>query len=343
MIATEKSGKRERDPAPAVEIFSTAPQAAGSRAETYLGQVRDIARWSEQAGCTGILVYTDNSTADPWLVSQAIIEATESISPLVAVQPVYTHPYMVAKSVTSLAFMHARRVHLNMVAGGFTNDLVALNDQTPHDKRYARLVEYTLIIKKLLSGETVTVAGEFYTVRQLALKPTLPTDLFPGIFVSGSSSAGLAAAAAVGATAVQYPGPAEETKIDWNGAADFGLRVGIIARETEDEAWRVAFERFPQDRRGQLTHELAMKVSDSQWHKQLSKTEEGGRESAYWLGPFHYAKTNCPYLVGDYERVAQYLDKYIAAGYRKFILDIPASRAELEHIGIVFEKVRRNG
>jgi len=38
------------------------------------------------------------------------------------------------------------------------------------------------------------------------------------------------------------------------------------------EAWRVAHKRFPEDRKGQLTHQLAMTVSDSSWHHQLSET-----------------------------------------------------------------------
>src|SRR5207253_10279167 len=59
----------------------------------------------------------------------------------------------VAKMVTSLAFLHGRRVYLNMVAGGFTNDLAALNDHTPHDERYSRLGEYTVIIQGLLASD----------------------------------------------------------------------------------------------------------------------------------------------------------------------------------------------
>ena len=43
-----------------------------------------------------------------------------------------------------------------MLAGGFKNDLVALGDQTEHDDRYARTVEYTQILTALLRGETVT-------------------------------------------------------------------------------------------------------------------------------------------------------------------------------------------
>src|SRR5262247_2400804 len=143
-----------------IEVFSTCPYSSAVERERFLPYVMDVARWSEQAGCRGILVYTDNSTVDPWLVSQIIIQSTEALCPLVAVQPVYMHPYSVAKMVATLGFLHGRRVFLNMVAGGFKNDLAALRDLTPHDSRYQRLVEYTTIIRKLLEAHTpVTFEG----------------------------------------------------------------------------------------------------------------------------------------------------------------------------------------
>ncbi|MGH9447854.1 MAG: LLM class flavin-dependent oxidoreductase, partial [Terriglobia bacterium] len=127
------------------------------RQDCYLTRIVDVARWSEACGCQGILVYSDNSQLDPWLVSQVILSNTERLCPLVAVQPIYMHPYSVAKMVTSLGYLYGRRLYLNVVAGGFKGDLEALNDTTPHDKRYSRLVEYTQIIKSLLSGpEPVT-------------------------------------------------------------------------------------------------------------------------------------------------------------------------------------------
>lgn len=327
-----------------VEVFATTPQSKDWDKREYLQRVADVARWSEEAGCRGILVYTDNSIADPWLVSQIIIQNTEALSPLVAVQPIYLHPYSVAKMVSTYGFLHNRRVYLNMVAGGFANDLTALNDRTPHDRRYDRLVEYTLIIKQLLANAgPVSFAGEFYQTENLRLAPQLPPELFPGIFVSGSSDAGLAAARAIGAVAVQYPNPVDEYE-NAPPPADLscGIRVGIVARERTDEAWQVAHERFPSDRKGQLTHQLAMKVSDSVWHKQLSNAAQAGSEvepegepNPYWLVPFQNYKTNCPYLVGNYERVAQELARYMTVGYRTLILDIPPDREELKHINLV--------
>jgi alkanesulfonate monooxygenase len=334
-------GKMERLSSSAIDVFSTCPQSADMESPAYMRQVKDVARWSEEAGCRGILVYSDNRLVDPWLVSQVILEATQALSPLVAVQPVYMHPYTAAKMVASLAYLHGRRIHLNMLAGGFKNDLVALGDATPHDERYERTTEYTLIMKGLLAGAPVTFKGRYHRVENLRLSPPLPPDLYPGILISGSSPAGLAAARAIGAIAVKYPEPIDQ--IDPRAAADgidSGIRVGIIARKTSEEAWRVAHDRFPEDRKGQITHALAMKVSDSQWHRQLSQlaNQPVSDTNPYWLGPFQNYKTFCPYLVGSYARVAKELAGYIDLGFKTFILDIPPTREELDHIGIAFRQ-----
>ncbi|HTQ55173.1 MAG TPA: LLM class flavin-dependent oxidoreductase [Bryobacteraceae bacterium] len=330
-----------RGPAPAetgragLELFSTCPSSLEPR-ESYVDRIVQAAQWSERAGCTGMLVYTDNSMVDPWLVSQILIQNTRSLSPLVAVQPVYMHPYTVAKMVATLAFLYRRRIYLNMVAGGFKNDLAALNDSSPHDDRYTRLIEYTQIIQGLMQGFPVTRAGQFYSVTNLTLNPRVPPDLRPGVLMSGSSDAGQRAARATNAVAVTYPEPPESgTSISGPG----GVRIGIVTRPRSDAAWKAALARFPSDRRGQLTRQLATKVSDSSWHHRLS---EVGREAArprrtYWLEPFENYQTNCPYLVGSYQEVAAELERYIALGHRTFILDIPATEAELEHTAAAFQ------
>lgn len=321
-----------------VRIFSTCPQSKDVPRDRYLREVVDVARWSEEAGCAGILVYTDNSIVDPWLVSQVILQTTAALAPLVATQPAYMHPYAVAKMVATFGFTYRRRLWLNMVAGGFKNDLEALNDTTPHDRRYQRLVEYTLIIRRLVeSPEPVSFDGEFYKVRNLRMMPPLDAELAPGILISGSSPAGLEAARAIGATAVKYPRPPKAyAGTPPPEGIGCGVRVGIVARASEAEAWEVAQARFPADRGGQIAHQFAMKVSDSHWHKQLS--QEGMRDGPYWMWPFENYKTFCPYLVGDYGQVAEQIGLYMQAGYRTFILDIPPSREELDHIRIVFEQ-----
>lgn len=324
-----------------LEIFATTPQSKDVGADEYLERVAEAAQWSEAYGYCGTLVYTDNGLVDPWQVSQAILERTSTLCPLVAVQPIYMHPYAVAKIITTYAYLFERRIYLNMLAGGFRNDLIALNDTTPHDDRYVRTVEYTQIIQALLRNEgPVTFEGKYYAVKNLRLTPPIPDALYPGILISGSSEAGMNAAKAIGATAIKYPQPAsEEVNVTLDEDIGYGVRVGIIARQDDDDAWRVALERFPEDRRGQIAHGIAMKVSDSHWHRQISDLgdEPVSERNPYWLGPFKNYKTFCPYLVGSYARVTEEVARYVTKGYRTFILDIPPSEEELAHTNRVFE------
>jgi alkanesulfonate monooxygenase len=195
---------------PGIRLFSTCPQSKEFAPAEYLAHARRVAQWSEAAGCTGMLIYTDNSIADPWLVAQAVLQATRQLCPLVAVQPVYMLPYTAAKMVATLGALHGRRLWLNMLAGGFRNDLLALGDETPHDDRYARTIEYALLMRALLeSGQPVTFCGRFYRMHGVRMTPALPETLQPGWLISGSSPAGREAAAAIGAIPVEYPQPAD--------------------------------------------------------------------------------------------------------------------------------------
>lgn len=328
-----------------IDVFSTTPQSKDFPREDYVRQVIDVAHWSEDAGCTGILVYTDNSIVDPWSVSHLILQNTKSLTPLIAVQPIYMHPYWVAKLIATFAHLYGRRVCLNMLAGGFRNDLIALNDPTPHDERYARLIEYTTVIRLLLSTNgLVNYEGKYYSVRNLRMAPALPPELFPGILMSGSSDAGIAAARAIGATIVQYPKPSMDCMPDaFAAGGKGGVRLGIVARETAENAWRDAHQRFPEERKGQLAHQLAMRVSDSVWHTQLSMIHEASdMQGVYWMGPFENHQTFCPYLVGSYSEVSAELARYMANGFETFIVDIPSSREELRHIELVFQQAAQS-
>lgn len=344
---------RDRDRGP-VDLYSTCPQSSGyGTGPEYLDAVIRTARWSDAQSCAGMLIYTDNSLVDPWLVAQTVIEHTERLSPLVAIQPAYMHPYSVANMVASLSFLYGRRMSLNFVAGGFRNDLLALGDETPHDDRYRRITEYATIILDLLRGrEPVTLEGDHYRVKNLKLTPKLPAELFPVVLMSGSSPAALETARKLDATAIRYPqDPEKEQDAPRPTDVQMGLRVGIVARHDAADAWQEAERRFPADREGQIMHELAMKTSDSQWHKQLSadaaassrngsgNAEDGAVRSPYWLHPFQQYKTFCPYLVGTYERVGAEIARYVAMGDRALIVDIPQAEDDLAHTNRVLTHV----
>jgi len=250
------------------------------------------------------------------------------------VQPIYMHPYSTAKMIATLSCLYGRRIDLNLLAGGFKNDLTALGDDTPHDRRYDRMVEFTTVVQRLTTGEgPARFRGDFYRVHNLTLTPRIEPRLRPRFLVSGSSEAGRAAAYAIGALPVVYPVPAAQFGEPPCEMRGFGIRVGIVAREVEDDAWSIARKRFPEDRAGRLRHQLAMKVSDSSWHHSLSGiAKQPCERETYWMVPFENYKTFCPYLVGSYDRVGSELARYFAKGCSTMILDVPIGSEELEHV-----------
>lgn len=324
-------------------VYTTCPPSNLVPQRELIPRMQAAARWSELHGCHGMLVYTDNGLVDPWLAAEVLRTATERLVPLIAVQPIYQHPYTVAKLVTTFAHLHARRIDLNLLAGGFKNDLVALGDQTEHDRRYDRTIEFARIVQRLLDGEATSEPGTWWQVQGLKLTPPLPPELASAFLISGSSPAGLAAARVLHATAVSYPEPPEHYTQPFEPDLRRGIRVGILAREDAADAWRVAHARFPPDRRGQLAHGLAMKVSDSHWHRQLADLARQSAEQAetYWLHPFQNYQTFCPYLVGDHAQVAAVLAGYLRAGFTTLITDVPAEEADLVHLQAAMQLAER--
>jgi alkanesulfonate monooxygenase len=88
--------------------------------------------------------------------------------------------------------------------------------------------------------------------------------------------------------------------------------------------------------------QLASRISDSRWHRELSTAAEVDQgTSPYWLVPFRNYKAMCPYLVGSYDRVAAELARYAERGYTHFILDEPADEEEMRHIRVAFDLATR--
>ncbi|GAA4988969.1 LLM class flavin-dependent oxidoreductase [Kitasatospora paranensis] len=334
------------DEAPGLRLFATIPPPA--QPGRYREAVRRAARCAEAAGFGGALVYSDNNTVDPWAVAQEVLAATEDFAPLVALQPLYAHPYTVAKTIATFGAVYGRRIALNLVAGGAVGDLAALGDDTAHDDRYARLTEYAQLVRRLLAGAgPVTFEGTWYRVRTLPMFPPLPAHLAPELYISGSSEAGLRAGRTLGAVPVRYPEPPGTSGDGPHGdLRGGGVRLGVIARDSDREAWALAYERFPASRAGRLAQRLARSVSDSHWVERLSAAEEfpGGPDSPYWMGPFLHHATYCPYLVGSHEKVEREIMRYIDAGCRTFIMDTARAEDDYAATAAVFDgALKRHG
>lgn len=325
-----------------VTIYSTCRSYIRPGQDSRARTVLQSARWAEDAGYRGALVYSDCGSIDVWMAAQAAITGTATFVPLVAVQPLDMTPFALARAVSSLAHLYGRRVDLNFVSGGFSRDLAAQGDRVAHDARYDRLTEYVTIVQMLLGGDAATYAGRYYNVRRARLTAPVPADLLPTAYVSGSSAASLHAGESLGIGQLSFPLVPDDFASPAVRKNEFGsgVSIGIIARDDSLEAWRIARKRFPADPEGAQRMKLLLSASTSSWQPQLASVPipDEAEGQAYWLVPFRYHHTFCPYLVGSHDEVARAVTAYLNGGVRTFVLDIPQEPDDLHHARIAIER-----
>lgn len=325
-----------------VHIYSTCRSSIGYGQEAHLRKLRETAGWADDAGYRGALLYSDNTSIDAWLSAQAAIAATATFVPLVAVQPLDLSPFALARAVSSLAHLYGRSVDLNFVSGGFSRDLAVQGDTLPHDARYDRLTEYVTVVRTLLGGGLTNHAGRYYNFRRARLTSPVPEHLLPTAYVSGSSPASLRAGEALGVGQLSFPlPPAEYAGPDVRkNKFGSGISIGIIARDDPAEAWRIAHKRFPADPDGAARMKLLLSAAVSSWQPQLASVPmaDEAEGEAYWLVPFRYHHTFCPYLVGSYDEVARAVTAYLDGGARTFVFDVPQEPDDLYHTRIAVER-----
>jgi alkanesulfonate monooxygenase len=314
-------------------VYGTMPELGGSDRAGYPGRLLEQARWLDEAGCRGALLFSDNENIEAWTAAQMIIAGTDRFVPLVAVNPVYMHPFSLAQVVSGIGILYRRGVDLNLVSGGFDLHLRKLGSRLSHEERYDRLTEYGHIVMGLLAGTgPVSRRGAYYTVSSAALPGPLDPGLMPRVFVSGASQDCVRAQRSLAVERLTYP---REPGV-YEGVrplAGCGLRLGIIAREDSAVAWRVARRRFPHDPAGEKSHDLAGTLVKSHWHQQQSMDALNGSApaGAYWLYPFRAYRTFAPYLVGSYDEVGELFARYRELGARTVILDHLPDPEELHH------------
>jgi alkanesulfonate monooxygenase len=304
-----------------------------------MDKVKEAVARAELQGWSSLLIYSDHTQLDPWIVANIMISMTKRLAPLVALQPLYMHPFTAAKLIASMSLLYDRPVNINFISGAFPRDLETFCDTCSHDDRYSRVVEYgTILMHMLCEKRPLTFKGRFYSVDSLqAPWPPLKSDCIPMLTISGSSEAGLSSARQLGARAIQYLRPfTEYSGVTLSPNLQYGTRVGIISRDTSETAWEAARKRYPSDSAGAEIREYSTSVSDSVWVRELARNISVPPEHPYWLGPYRNNQAACPFLVGDWNDVASELAGYIGMGLRTFLIESPADDEDAAHITNAF-------
>ncbi|GAB7046438.1 LLM class flavin-dependent oxidoreductase [Catenuloplanes indicus] len=329
-----------------LRVYGTALPGRATDANTA-DSIRGLARRAEKYGYTGLLAFYNHENIDPWVVAAVMLQATRSLVPLVALQPYAVPPITAAKTLHDLATLYRRRIDVNLITGGIRGELGQVGDDVDHDGRYDRAVEHISIVRRLTSSpEPLTHEGTYYRTRKLLAHAVLPEDLRPRVFVAGSSAANLRAALDVADATITHPEPVDAFAARFAAPRHghrprIGIRVGLIARPTDEEAWDVARRGYPPDRRAMAMTALKTR-SESDWNRRIARLAVAAdvHDEVYWTGAYRSDRALMPQLVGSYERVAAYLRRYLALGVRELLLGGVLDEEEFAHCDVVLDRVR---
>jgi alkanesulfonate monooxygenase SsuD/methylene tetrahydromethanopterin reductase-like flavin-dependent oxidoreductase (luciferase family) len=331
----------------AFDVYGTALQPTSDAAEPALTQVADFSRRAEANGLTGVLIFYNHRTLEPWAMAAAIMHQTRSLVPLVALQPYALPPFTAAQMISSLTRLHSRRLDLNVIIGSSPDELVQVDNALGHEDRYDRASEYLAILGKLLSSdEPVDADGKYYRFRGLRMNCRIEPALRPRIFVAGSSEASRKLAEREADVMVTHPEPVEQFTENFLAARretgpEIAVRLGLLARETGDEAWAEARRKYAVDRMA-VARTALMRESESDWSRRLAHLSTSGEsyDGVYSTALFRSGKAAAPLLVGSYDVIAEYLGLYFAAGVSKLLVSQVDSDEDYRHVREVLTRVQ---
>jgi alkanesulfonate monooxygenase len=307
----------------------------GARAVSY-NYCKQIAQAVDELGYTGVLIPTGKSCEDPWIVASTLAPVTENLKFLVAVRPGLTSPTLSARMTATLDRFTKGRLLINVVAGGDPVELAGDGIFLDHDARYKETDEFLTIWKSLLQQQEVDFQGEHLRVEGgSVLYPTIQKP-YPPLYFGGSSPAALDVAADhvdVYLTWGEPPAQVEKKINHLRKLAEakgrtlkFGIRMHVIVRKTEEEAWKAAEEliQYVDDESIASAQEVFSRM-DSEGQRLMSKLNNGDRSKLeispnLWAGVGLVRGGAGTALVGDPDTVAARMKEYADLGVETFVL-----------------------
>lgn len=298
--------------------------------------LRQIAQAADQLGYFGVLLPTGRSCEDSWVVASAVAPWTERLRYLVAVRPGLQSPSVAARMTATLDRITGGRLLVNVVTGGDPVENKGDGIFLAHDERYEVTREFLNVYGDLLAGKTVNVEGKHIRIEdgRLLFKPVQSPR--PPLYFGGSSDAGIDVAVDTVDKYLTWGEPPAQVAEKVNRVKavaeqrgrklSFGLRVHVIVRETNAEAWNAADDLIKH-----VTDETvasAQKIfsrMDSVGQQRMLQLH-GGRRDKLEISPNLWAGVGLvrggagTALVGDPQTVAARIKEYQDVGIDTFIL-----------------------
>ncbi len=300
--------------------------------------MQQIAQAADKLGYGGVLLPTGRSCEDPWIAAASLIPVTQRLKFLVALRPSTLSPTVAARQAATFDRLSEGRLLINLVAGGDSGDLEADGTFLSHDERYEHAREFLDIWTRVLSGETVDFEGKHLKVKGAKqLFPSVQRP-YPPIYFGGSSDAAHELAAEkveLYLTWCEPPAEVEKKFDDIRKRAakhgrkvKLGVRLHVIPRETNDEAWAAADDLIKHLDDDTIAKAQARMASmDSEGQRRMRALQGAGRSRSQlevspnlWAGVGLVRGGAGTALVGDGPTIAARLKEYEALGADTFVL-----------------------
>jgi alkanesulfonate monooxygenase len=309
--------------------------ATGGR-EVSFNYLRQIAQAADQLGYFGVLLPTGRSCEDSWVVASSVAPFTERLRYLVAVRPGLQSPAVAARMTATLDRVSNGRLLINVVTGGDPVENKGDGVFLDHDARYEVTREFLTVYNELLAGKTVNFQGKHLRIENGSLLFPPRQSPRPPLYFGGSSDAGIDVAADIVDKYLTWGEPPAQVadKINRVKAVassrgrklSFGIRLHVIVRETNAEAWNAADEliRHVTDETIAAAQKIFSRM-DSVGQQRMAQLHGGRREKLeispnLWAGVGLVRGGAGTALVGDPETVAARIREYQAIGVDTFVL-----------------------
>ncbi|MEJ1169324.1 FMNH2-dependent alkanesulfonate monooxygenase [Variovorax sp. CCNWLW235] len=309
-----------------------------------LAYLQQIAGAADNLGYEGVLIPTGRSCEDPWVIASSLIGATKKLKFLVAVRPGLHQPSLAARMAATFDRLSGGRLLVNLVTGGDQAELEGDGVYLDHAARYEQSAEFIRIWREILArshgGQSFDYEGQHLSVKGAKLLFPPVQAPYPPVWFGGSSAAAHELAAEqVDAYLTWGEPPAEVGKkiADVRNRAarkgrkvEFGIRLHVIVRETEEAAWKAADELISRiDDDTVIRAQAAFARMDSEGQRRMAALHAGGAKRSradleispnLWAGVGLVRGGAGTALVGDPKTVAARIEEYAALGLDKFIL-----------------------
>lgn len=307
----------------------------GKREVTY-SYMKQIAQAAESLGYGGVLVPTGQSCEDAWITASSLISSTEKLKFLVALRPGLMSPTVAARMTSTFDRLSNGRLLLNIVTGGDPVELAGEGLHLNHSERYALTDEFLTVWKEIMNQNEVDFKGQYFDIDKASLLYPSVQKPHPPLYFGGSSEAAHTIAAQHIDVYLTWGEPPEEVEKKIQDVREraektgrkvrFGIRLHIIVRETEEQAWEAANEliQYVDDEVIEAT-QAVLKRQDSVGQRRMTALHDGKTQSLevspnLWAGIGLARWGAGTALVGDPQTVAERIKEYEALGIETFVL-----------------------